>query len=63
MDIIEHSDDSALILLTGGTGYVGGRLLTALEAGGRRVRCLARRARRFCKLERGREARSWPAAA
>src|SRR6202051_3726036 len=42
MDIIEHSDDSALILLTGGTGYVGGRLLTALEAGGRRVRCLAR---------------------
>lgn len=32
-----------LILLTGATGYVGGRLLKALEARGRRVRCLARR--------------------
>jgi uncharacterized protein YbjT (DUF2867 family) len=32
-----------LILLTGATGYVGGRLLTALEAAGRLVRCLARR--------------------
>lgn len=31
-------------LLTGATGYVGGRLLRRLEAGGRRVRCLARRA-------------------
>ncbi|MDP2053968.1 MAG: NAD(P)H-binding protein, partial [Acidobacteriota bacterium] len=32
-----------LILLTGATGYVGGRLLPALEAGGHRVRCLTRR--------------------
>lgn len=32
-----------LILLTGATGYVGGRLLKALEADGQRVRCLARR--------------------
>lgn len=32
-----------LILLTGATGYVGGRLLKALESSGRRVRCLARR--------------------
>ena len=31
------------ILITGATGYVGGRLLTALERSGRRVRCLARR--------------------
>lgn len=31
------------ILLTGATGYVGGRLLGVLERGGRRVRCLARR--------------------
>ena len=31
------------ILLTGATGYVGGRLLTALEAAGYHVRCLARR--------------------
>jgi uncharacterized protein YbjT (DUF2867 family) len=30
------------ILLTGATGYVGGRLLTALRARGERVRCLAR---------------------
>ena len=32
-----------LILLTGATGYVGGRLLAALEEAGRQVRCLARR--------------------
>ena len=32
-----------LILLSGATGYVGGRLLKALEAKGQRVRCLARR--------------------
>lgn len=32
-----------LILLTGATGYVGGRLLRSLRAGGHRVRCLARR--------------------
>jgi uncharacterized protein YbjT (DUF2867 family) len=32
-----------LILLTGATGYVGGRLLAALEADGCRLRCLARR--------------------
>lgn len=32
-----------LILLTGGTGYVGGRLLSVLAGQGRRVRCLARK--------------------
>ncbi|WP_089721566.1 SDR family oxidoreductase [Candidatus Entotheonella palauensis] len=38
------SDTSTpLILLTGATGYVGGRLLKALEQTGHRVRCLARR--------------------
>jgi uncharacterized protein YbjT (DUF2867 family) len=31
------------VLLTGATGYVGGRLLAALERDGRRVRCLVRR--------------------
>jgi uncharacterized protein YbjT (DUF2867 family) len=31
------------VLVTGSTGYVGGRLLQALEARGLRVRCLARR--------------------
>ena len=34
---------SERILLTGATGYVGGRLLAALEGAGYRVRCLARR--------------------
>lgn len=37
------SEDKRLILLTGASGYVGGRLLKALEAKGYRVRCLARR--------------------
>lgn len=32
-----------LVLLTGATGYVGGRLLPRLEQDGYRVRCLARR--------------------
>ncbi len=36
-------DDAKLILLTGATGYIGGRLLSALEAAGHPVRCLARR--------------------
>ena len=31
------------VLLTGATGYVGGRLLRALEDRGHRVRCLARK--------------------
>jgi len=31
------------ILLTGATGYIGGRLLRLLEAEGRPVRCLTRR--------------------
>lgn len=34
---------SAPILLTGATGYVGGRLLARLEEAGLSVRCLARR--------------------
>jgi uncharacterized protein YbjT (DUF2867 family) len=34
---------AAPILLTGATGYVGGRLLHTLEARGHRVRCLTRR--------------------
>ena len=35
--------ESPLVLLTGATGYIGGRLLPALRADGWRVRCLARR--------------------
>jgi uncharacterized protein YbjT (DUF2867 family) len=37
------SSGAGPVLLTGATGYVGGRLLAALEASGQRVRCLARR--------------------
>ena len=37
------SPDSSLILVTGATGYVGGRLLHSLEDQGFRLRCLARR--------------------
>ena len=36
-------DERPHIALTGATGYVGGRLLSALEARGARVRCLSRR--------------------
>lgn len=36
------SGETPLILLTGGTGYIGGRLLSLLERRGFRLRCLAR---------------------
>lgn len=41
---MNHSKPHQLVLLTGASGYVGGRLLKALEEEGRRVRCLARNA-------------------
>jgi uncharacterized protein YbjT (DUF2867 family) len=37
------TDEAPQVLLTGATGYVGGRLLPLLEGLGCRVRCLARR--------------------
>lgn len=37
------ADSGTLTLLTGATGYVGGRLLHSLEESGVRLRCLARR--------------------
>src|SRR4029434_1953850 len=40
---VKGSDRRPLVLLTGATGYVGGRLLNILEGAGTRVRCLARR--------------------
>jgi uncharacterized protein YbjT (DUF2867 family) len=42
MKVWALGNDSKLILLTGATGYVGGRLLHAVEAAGYRVRCLSR---------------------
>src|SRR5678815_364774 len=41
--MIRENRDDRVILLTGATGYVGGRLLRVLEHRGHRVRCLARR--------------------
>jgi uncharacterized protein YbjT (DUF2867 family) len=38
-----REDEPRTVLLTGGTGYVGGRLLHRLEGAGHRVRCLTRR--------------------
>jgi len=35
--------EQSLILLTGATGYIGGRLLQVLQQRGHRLRCLARR--------------------
>ena len=39
----ERQSKHPLILITGASGYVGGRLVPALESRGCRVRCLARR--------------------
>ena len=38
-----HSRTNGVVLITGATGYVGGRLLKALESSGRPLQCLARR--------------------
>lgn len=38
-----ESGDRGLVLLTGATGYVGGRLLSVLQAEGHRIRCMTRR--------------------
>ena len=40
-------DVNSLILLTGGTGYIGGRLLPLLEQRGLRLRCLCRQPQRL----------------
>jgi uncharacterized protein YbjT (DUF2867 family) len=39
----DDTDPRPLVLLTGASGYVGGRLLTRLDSSRYRVRCLARR--------------------
>ena len=38
----ERKGKERIVLVTGASGYVGGRLVPALEEGGTRVRCLAR---------------------
>jgi uncharacterized protein YbjT (DUF2867 family) len=38
----KNSRSSPGILIAGGTGYIGGRLLKAMESTGVRVRCMAR---------------------
>ena len=43
MSDVPEMADGRLILLTGATGYVGGRLLPLLERRGIRVRCMTRR--------------------
>ncbi|QDV37692.1 NAD(P)H-binding protein [Tautonia plasticadhaerens] len=42
-----EDDDPPMILLTGGSGYVGGRLIPPLERRGVRLRCLARNPERL----------------
>jgi uncharacterized protein YbjT (DUF2867 family) len=44
---MQPESEQPLVLLTGATGYVGGRLLRALESDGVRVRCLVRDPRRL----------------
>lgn len=39
---IAGTNSSSIVLLTGATGYIGGRLRQRLEAEGHRVRCMAR---------------------
>ena len=42
MESVTDSRRRPLVLLTGATGYIGGRLLKGLEKAGWQVRCLAR---------------------
>ena len=43
----QETHETPLVALTGGTGYVGGRLLSMLESRGTRLRCLVRQPSRL----------------
>ncbi|MEM7454513.1 MAG: SDR family oxidoreductase [Planctomycetota bacterium] len=45
--------DCRQVLLTGATGYVGGRLLPILESAGHRIRCMARKPERLQRQNAG----------
>jgi uncharacterized protein YbjT (DUF2867 family) len=45
---VVRSEMERVILVTGATGYIGGRLVASLERAGQRVRCLARRPEVLC---------------
>jgi uncharacterized protein YbjT (DUF2867 family) len=53
--IMSEAKSDHLILLTGATGYLGGRLLQALRQQGRRVRCLARHPEFLSRISNGAE--------
>ena len=62
---IPEGEGGPIILLTGGSGYVGGRLIPLLERQGGKLRCLARnpekmrsRVRATTEVVPGRRARS-----
>ena len=42
VNVEPRTPENRLILLTGATGYIGGRLLQALESRGEKIRCLVR---------------------
>ena len=48
---VAMTDRPTRVLLTGATGFIGGRLLPALDAAGFAVRCLVRPGERPCQAD------------
>jgi uncharacterized protein YbjT (DUF2867 family) len=44
---MNHLDNPKRVLVTGATGYIGGRLVPRILEAGYRVRCIVRRARKL----------------